>query len=264
MNTTPIEWTDQTLNPITGCTFSCPGCYAKRISTTRLAHLCKQFPTPEQVDRYRLDPNVSLCGQFFPHFHHERLKHLGPGQKPRRIFMDSMGDWWDHHVPQSWRTQTWNAMARCPQHVFQLLTKRPENVTEEDRRRIRELGNVWVGFSWDASNTTQYTRRDEIANQQLPHSRLWCSCEPVFGPYSPWHNVRPTQIAMQWLVLGAQTGPGAQATEQVWVERIIHKARRWNPDMPIFIKDNLIPVMGEGYVRAHQQWPEGMRLESDD
>ena len=34
--------------------------------------------------------------------------------------------------------------------------------------------------------------------------------------------------------------------------------------MPIFIKDNLIPVMGAEYVRAHQQWPEGMRLDSDD
>ena len=33
MNETKIEWCEKTLNPVVGCSFGCPYCYARRLNT---------------------------------------------------------------------------------------------------------------------------------------------------------------------------------------------------------------------------------------
>lgn len=262
MNPTAIEWTHvfgpgtgYTYNPTQGCTNNCPGCYAKRLAK-RTGHLCPQFPTEQQVEEVGLDPGLSLCAQFHPHFHPERLSQVTPRQKPRGVFVGSMADLWDPHVPQAWRDRIWEGMAAAPQHVYFLLTKQPQNVTPADTTMIRRVRNAWVGYSWDGTTDTFFGQRDRRAFEVLPNHRLWASYEPARGPLPPWANVETGEFCLQWLVIGAQTGPGAVVPEREWIERAVGEADEMGT--AVFVKDNLAKVMGEAYVRDRQAWPSEM------
>jgi protein gp37 len=105
---TKIEWTDEVFNPVTGCTkvsAGCKNCYAERI-----------FPRGHTGSFSEV-----LC-------HLERLDQPLHWRKPRRIFVCSMGDLFHPDVPEEFIDQVFAVMALCPQHTFQVLTKRPERM----------------------------------------------------------------------------------------------------------------------------------------
>ena len=107
MNFTKIEWTDVTLNPVVGCPHECSYCYARRQAKRQL-HNCER------------------CYQFTPHPHLQRLNQLKPSQKPKKIFIDSMWDWNADGVEEVWLIKILNKMKECSQHIFQILSKKPE------------------------------------------------------------------------------------------------------------------------------------------
>ena len=72
-------------------------------------------------------------------------------RKPKRIFVNSMSDLFHENVPDEWIDQIFAVMALCPQHTFQVLTKRPE------RMRMYCSDDVRVGRISKAA--------DEIAKQ---------------------------------------------------------------------------------------------------
>lgn len=116
MNETAIEWTDYTWNPTTGCTpvsEGCTNCYARRISHRLRGRF--GYPADEPF-------RVTL--------HPERLREPIGLRKPRRIFVVSMGDLFHEDVPDSFIDQVFAVMALCPEHAFQVLTKRPERMLE--------------------------------------------------------------------------------------------------------------------------------------
>ena len=105
MNKTKIEWCDSTLNPVVGCTYGCPYCYARNMN--------KRF---NWIDDF-------FKPQFFP----ERLEKL-KSKKSLNIFMNSMSDiadWQDE-----WIEKTFLAMNENKQHSYLFLTKRPEKLKE--------------------------------------------------------------------------------------------------------------------------------------
>jgi len=112
---TKIEWTDQTWNPITGCTPVSPGCahcYARRMAK-RLAGRCGYPAAPHEFE-------VTL--------HPERLNEPLGWKKPRRVFVCSMGDLFHEDVPDEYVDAVFAVMAVAEQHTFQVLTKRPERM----------------------------------------------------------------------------------------------------------------------------------------
>jgi protein gp37 len=121
--TTKIEWVKngdgtqgKTWNPVTGCTKVSPGCehcYAERMSK-RLAGRCG-YPADNPF-------KVTL--------HPRRLTEPLHWRKPRTIFVCSMGDLFHDDVPDEFIDQVFAVMALCPQHTFQVLTKRPERMQE--------------------------------------------------------------------------------------------------------------------------------------
>src|SRR5205809_1121175 len=107
-----IEWTEATWNPVTGCTkisAGCKNCYAERMSK-RL----KAMGKPQYANGFKLT--------------------LQPGaldlplrwKRPRTIFVNSMSDLFHKDVPLDFIKKVFAVMNRCPQHTFQVLTKRPE------------------------------------------------------------------------------------------------------------------------------------------
>jgi protein gp37 len=123
---TKIEWTEATWNPIVGCSLVSPGCtncYAMRFAGTRLGHLPKydgltqpSKAGPVWTGKLAFDEKALL----------EPLR----WKKPRMVFVNSMGDLFHEDCPDEWIDRVFAVMALCPQHTFQVLTKRSGRMRE--------------------------------------------------------------------------------------------------------------------------------------
>jgi protein gp37 len=190
MTTTKIDWCDYTWNPIVGCAGGCPYCYAKRLN-----------------DRYKWLPDFAK-----PKFCPNRLTEPAKIKKPSIIFVCSMGDIFG--ITGAEVNTIIDAMAKYPQHIFMVLTKRPE-----EYRKYQWPKNVMLGVSYDGIK--QY---DEIFISV--NNKTFASCEPLLGP-TPTGN-----FGGDLVIIGAQTGPGAVKPKREWVDSIKHHNT--------FYKDNIV------------------------
>jgi protein gp37 len=127
-----IEWTDATWNPVTGCTAisaGCDHCYAKTLAE-RLQLM--------GVEKYENGFDVTL--------HPDVLLQPTRWKTPRRVFVNSMSDLFHARVPKDFVAQVWDVMCGCPQHTFQILTKRPERMARWTAENPAPA-NVWLGTS---------------------------------------------------------------------------------------------------------------------
>jgi len=175
---------------------------------------------------------------FAPTLHPDELDAPKRRKKPTRIFVGSMGDLWGKWVPDTFLVDALQVMDACPQHTFMCLTKNPE--------RYHAFSpfprNVWVG----ASATDQASWDRACAVLQLVEAPVrFVSVEPMLG------RITPTGWIPDWVIIGAQTGPGAvappvgaaQLFSAVAVARFV----------PVFHKDNL-PL--PSHWRRRRQFPE--------
>lgn len=117
---TAIEWTDATWNPVTGCSVVSPGCtncYAMRLAGTRLKH----HPTRAGLT---VDTKAGPVWNGQVRLNREALHQPLGWKRPRMIFVCAHGDLFHEAVPDEWIDQVFAVMALCPQHTFQVLTKR--------------------------------------------------------------------------------------------------------------------------------------------
>lgn len=194
---TKIEWTEATWNPIVGCSVVSPGCtncYAMRFAGTRLQHLPKydgltepSKSGPVWTGKLEFDGKALL----------EPLR----WKKPRMVFANSMGDLFHEGCPDEWIDRVFAVMALCPQHTFQVLTKRSGRMREylgnEDTvervgaerwrmagplpalERSWPLPNVWLGVSVEDQRRADERIPDLLAT---PAAVRWISAEPLLGP----------------------------------------------------------------------------------
>jgi protein gp37 len=114
---TKIEWTNETWNPVTGCTpvsEGCANCYAKRMAK-RLAGRAGYPKAPHEFD-------VTL--------HPDRLNQPYHWRKPRKVFVCSMSDLFHEDVPEEYIVKVFATIAINERHTFQILTKRPKRMYE--------------------------------------------------------------------------------------------------------------------------------------
>jgi len=188
-----IEWTGSTLNPLTGCTQISPGCahcYAKRM-TARMKGL---HP-------------IKYANGFELTLHPEVLKKPFAKKKGCIFFLNSMSDTFHADVPEEYVKQTFQMMAACPQHLFQVLTKRSE--------RLRQLApvlpwpsNVWQGVTVESEDYIE--RIDHL--REVPAAVRFLSLEPLLGPL-PGLNLD----GIHWVIVGGESGPGARPMQPEWV-----------------------------------------------
>lgn len=115
---TSIEWTDATWNPVHGCSrvsAGCRHCYAEKISR-RVGITEKPWEARFAAENVRL----------MPHKLDEPLR----WRKPRMVFVNSMSDLFHERVPDEYILAVWAVMEAAPQHTFQILTKRPERMRD--------------------------------------------------------------------------------------------------------------------------------------
>lgn len=163
-----IEWTDATWNPVRGCVKVSPGCancYAETFAERFRG--VKDHPYEQGFD-LRLVP--------------EKLTEPLRWKKPRRIFVNSMSDLFQDGVPDSYIDQVFAVMALCPQHTFQVLTKRAERMRAYfDVKEPEELLTRWADAAitieplGDGDNATEEaaTRYEDVFSQDWPLPNVW-------------------------------------------------------------------------------------------
>lgn len=206
--TSKIEWTDATWNPITGCTLvseGCRNCYAARLAATRLQH----HPSRAGLARLNAAGEAKFTGEV--RFNEKWLDQPLRWKKPKRIFGGAHGDLFHEKVPDTWIDRVFAVMALAPQHTFQVLTKRPERMrayltavaNDPDRkaqaaRAVEDLGrplpetlvaaerigggplpNVWLGVSAEDQATAAARIPPLLA---IPAAVRFLSAEPLLGP----------------------------------------------------------------------------------
>lgn len=218
MNKTAIEWADFSWNPIVGCRNGCDYCYARRLATTRLAHLCPQ------------------CGTFEPHLHLERIEQPLRMKKPAVIFADSMSDWWSEGVDPWWRIRAVWTMVQSPQHQFVVLTKRPDLIVH-DEDNIHWPPNAWLGVS--ITSGEDWWRWEALA--KLPERiHKFISVEPLLGAgvAGRLKDAEETHTALpEWVIVGPQSGSGAAKPVEAWQFTI--RDMTYHLGIPLFEKPHL-------------------------
>jgi protein gp37 len=205
-----IEWTEMTWNPVTGCvkvSQGCKNCYAERMA--RRLHAMGS-------DRY--------ANEFAPTLHEDLIDAPRRWKKPRTIFVNSMSDLFQDAVPLSFIRKVFDTMAECPQHVFQILTKRGERLAEV-AKYLPWPENVWMGVSVEDGRVI-----DRINYlRQTPAKIKFLSCEPLIGPLE---KLELTDI--NWVIVGGESGSGARPMEKIWVKSILKQCR--NAQVKFFFK----------------------------
>lgn len=195
---TPIEWTDASWNPTTGCSHvsaGCEHCYAEALSL-RFGWSSKPWTAPNAA------VNIVL--------HPDRLDQPLRWKRPRRIFVNSMSDLFHARVPIGFIQQVLAVMADTPQHTYQVLTKRAHRL----RRIAPQLefpSNAWIGVSLE--NSEHLDRVEDL--RAVPAAVRFLSCEPLLGPLGALDLV-----GIDWVIAGGESGPRHRPMDPAWVEEI--------------------------------------------
>lgn len=205
-----IEWTEATWNPVTGCTkisAGCKNCYAERLAQ-RLQAMGNH--------RYRNGFNLTL---------HDDVVDLPKSWRiPRIIFVNSMSDLFHERVPLAFIQRVFATMRACPQHTFQILTKRSDRVLTL-APKFEWPRNVWMGVSVEDSRVL--SRVDDL--RKVPAAIRFLSCEPLIGSLAGI-NLK----GIQWVIVGGESGWGARPMKIEWIREIFKACRKQN--VPFFFK----------------------------
>lgn len=196
MATSKIEWTDATWNPTTGCDKISPGC--DNCYACNMARRCKAMGLKKYARGFELT------------LHPETLLDPIGWKKPRHVFVDSMSDLFHADVPLAFIKRVFDSMARCPQHHFQILTKRSGRLAHFSPQ-LNWLPNVWMGVSVENAD---YQFRIDHLRQTGAHIKF-LSLEPLLGPL-PNLNLD----GIHWVIVGGESGPGARPMSADWVREI--------------------------------------------
>lgn len=255
---TGISWTDATWNPVRGCSRvseGCRHCYAERVAA--------RFSGPGQpyeglarrkltiVNNEEPDPGNRIEARWTGEvrFVTEHLADPLRWKKPRRIFVNSMSDLFHEKLTNEQIAAVFGVMAACPQHTFQILTKRAKRMREwfewagtltldhiqqaavvamkwaNDAARVSRgttwpLRNVWLGVS---------VENQEAADERIPEllgtraAVRFLSCEPLLGPVElPRHDqsMGRSHSPLSWVIAGCESGPGARTCDVEWLRSL--------------------------------------------
>jgi protein gp37 len=206
-----IEWTEQTWNPVTGCTKISPGCkycYAETLSK-RLQRM--------GAHGYENGFSISLLP--------ERLSQPIRRRKPTIWFVNSMSDLFHDRVPFEFIERVFETISATPQHCYQILTKRPERMARYFQSR-NIPPNAWLGTS--VENKRHGIPR--IASLQRIDAKVrFLSVEPLL------EDLGTLDLnGISWVIVGGESGPKARPMRPEWARSIRDQCQSFR--VPFFFK----------------------------
>lgn len=204
-----IEWTDETWNPVTGCTRVSPGCDN--------CYMYAMYPRLKAMSVTGYDTVPSEV-QLLP----ERLYLPLSWKKQRRVFVNSMSDLFHSRVPFEFVFEMFEVMQQAAEqkgHIFQILTKRPGRAVAWWKQYEKQFPdgwhpNIWIGSS--VENQKYAPRLTVLA--RLPAPVRFVSAEPLLEQVelTPWLK----NGTLQWVIAGGESGFGARPMELDWVRSL--------------------------------------------
>ena len=205
-----IEWTDSTWNPVTGCTkisVGCANCYAERLSL-----------------RLKAMGNPNYKNGFKVTLHENALDLPLRWKKPQNIFVNSMSDLFHEEVPTEFIHRIFNVMRQADWHKYQILTKRAERLLELNSE-LSWRPHIWIGVT--VEDQSQIGRIDYLRET---HSDIkFLSLEPLLGPL-PQINLD----GIDWVIVGGESGPKARPMKESWALDI--RDQCLDENVPFFFK----------------------------
>jgi len=225
-----ISWTDQTWNPVVGCTKCSPGClncYAEKMAV-RLYCISHAKKGKSTLDKYG---TVIDRGQWNGKIYCDESALDKPlhWKKPRKIFVCSMGDLFHPGVPFGFIHQVWGVMKACPQHTFQILTKRPKIMMECVSRvysleRFGWAKGFWSHVKLGVSISTQKEAYEKLPIlAKIPAAYKFVSFEPLLERI----HVMPKQWdGIDGVIIGAESKGRAagRLCDNEWVWELAEEA----------------------------------------
>lgn len=217
--------------------------------------LAGRFGYPEQPHHFDVTMHV------------DKLNQPSRWKKPRMIFVCSMGDLFHEDVTHMMREMIFDEIENTPQHIYQVLTKRPKNMLRFFEHYYREtalLPNVWLGVT---------AENQEAADERLPWllktpaAVRFVSVEPMLGHLDMeakgW--LFPTlegdlsgayNRGLDWIICGGETGPGAREMNASWTFDLYQQCRE--AEVPFFFKKPGDAFTGhvQNLPTTIRQWPK--------
>lgn len=176
-----IEWTEQTWNPVTGCTKVSPGC--KHCYAETMSHRLQLMGAPGYANGFK----ISLMP--------ERLEQPLHRKKPTLYFVNSMSDVFHEAVPFEYIARIFETIRATPQHTYQILTKRAERMAEYFLSR-KVPDNAWLGVSVE---DRQYGKPRIAVLQTIKAKTRFLSVEPLLEDLG---QIRLKGI--HWVIVGGE------------------------------------------------------------
>lgn len=208
--TSAIEWTEATWNPVTGCSQVSPGCahcYAKTFA-----------------DRWRGIPGHPYEQGFDLRLWPERLDAPLRWRKPRTIFVNSMSDLFHEDIPVDYIAQVFETMERAHWHTFQILTKREHRLAAL-APELPWSPNIWMGVTIE---NRRFVHRADIL-REVPSAVRFISAEPLLGPLDGL-----VLDGIDWLIAGGESGPRHRRVDPEWIRAL--RDRCDEEDVAFFFK----------------------------
>lgn len=246
---TGITWTNATWNPVRGCervSDGCRNCYAEVLA----ARHSYEGGWGHEIAKYVKRPDGTMEARWTGVIEvpNHAMKTPLKWREPRRVFVNSMSDLFHDRVPFSVVDNVFDVIERCPQHTFQILTKRPTRMLVYEQRAANlgrpMLPNVWRGVSAEDQET--FDERVEILCE-VPSAVRFVSAEPLLG----WIDVgnafddapddskyRP----LDWVIVGAESGSNYRPMDIDAARWLIEQCKLANK--PVFVKQDSGPRPG--------------------
>lgn len=210
LNKTGIIYADRTCNCVTGCSHVSPGCdncWAEKL-----------------FKRFAANPLMAakFGGRTFGDVqcHPKPLRDIARIQDPSVIFMCSQSDLFHPKVPTEFLNRVGDAMTGNRQHIYQVLTKRPE------RMALELTADPWpvYDFIWLGVTVESEAQKHRIATlRSIPAAVRFLSCEPLLGPL----NLTAQDLeGIAWVIVGGESGSGARECRLEWIGEIYDACRR--------------------------------------
>ncbi len=239
---TKIDYVDEVWNPVTGCTkisMGCLNCYAEKMARRLHGMGLKKY----------------LNG-FKPTFHEDQ----GPIhiKRPKNFLVCSMGDIFHEDISTMEINWCFQTMAECrDRHMFLVLTKRPARILNYTAMYEEPplWPNIFIGVSVENHNAAMW-RIPQIKSfySGLAQYQRWISCEPLLGRI----NIRHQLKYLDFVVAGAETGPGARPCDPDWLRSLRDQCKE--AQVPFWLKQ--IDSKGSQELDGvlHKEMPECLKI----
>lgn len=191
-----IEWTENTWNPVTGC--------------TKISDGCKNCYAFAMARRLQLMGNEKYVNGFDVTLHEYCLEEPLKWKKPSLIFVNSMSDLFHEDIPDDYIKRVFDIMNRASWHTFQVLTKRAERLVKISND-LNWTPNIWQGVTVESG---KYKERINFL-REVPSKVRFISFEPLIDEVG---NLDLTGI--DWAIVGGESGHFSREMKQEWVMSI--------------------------------------------